>query len=846
MIYNEACTRCSLYRSCRTVCLPADTDAAGKGGVDLLFVGEAPGRTEDEQGKPFIGDSGQILRAALSDYGFSALSYVITNAVKCRPWNNAEPSKDNIEACKLYLEAEIKGYNPKLIVALGSVAARALLNESTFSVLQYTSAVLRRPDGHLVLVNFHPAALLHANRGEAVDSNYRKVLRRWRMTLLSAKQLITNGMQKPTIECVESLPRMFTLLNEVKNYGPVAFDYETTDVYPWKGRIRTVGISLGPGRGASFRLETIKGGNSLWKRFLAGSVPKIAHNYTFEYLWSRHHFHESPRNVVGDTMALFYAESPDDPIGLKLLSRLYTPFGGYEIDMTSYQREVGDPMKAFTDAPFNLLAPYNGADAVVTKHLWDFAKQEVSDRAWRLHDSLLFPAIPAFANMTERGVLVDAKAKESAEKWLELQIKDVSLEIEADPEVRRWVAKRRAFSSSWDSTRTFNPASPKQVQSLLSEYLEQAGTKVLTRKGKYSASKEALAKLETSVPIAKKIAHFRSLKTIQTHFLNKMGGFISFDGKIHPGYNLFLTATGRTSSDKPNLQNIPDIPEIRNIYTASKGVLISADFSRIELVVAAYLSGEESILEDMRQGRDSHRMTAERLFGLIRGLKPSDITKELRDQGKTMNFLSLYGGGIGRIVQVFNCTKKEAQQLLEGFWHVYPNLKGFMDETKKLVSRDGFVLSPSGRIRKFIHLKGASESDGYDAGWKEACNFRIQSSASDLGLWSVYEVDRLAHLLGLGGHLMGFIHDQLVADGTSSDALSWVGLLHHVMTERVKGFHSWLGDCPIDAEVEIGPSLGSLTPVASDEVRRASSVMKERINAHTTGCPDTPKSTISN
>lgn len=309
----------------------------------------------------------------------------------------------------------------------------------------------------------------------------------------------------------------------------------------------------------------------------------------------------------------------------------------------------------------------------------------------------------------------------------------------------------------------FNLASPAQVGQVLFGDMK-IDTKVKkTKKGGYSTTEEVLEKYRSSVPVVDMILHTRAIRKLLATYIDALPTLINSDtGKIHTNYNQTGTATGRLSSNNPNLQNIPvrtdDGREIRRAFIADPGCLmLSADYSQIELRLMADISGDPDMIGAFAEGADIHRATAAKIYHLAQ----QDVTDDERRNAKTANFGIIYGISAFGLAERLGIPRQEAKQLIEGYFRSYPKVKEYMENTVESAREKGYVATVMGRRRMIPEINSRSAVvRGYAE--RNAINAPLQGSAADIIKTAMVRIHRRMHAEGLLSKMIMQVHDELI------------------------------------------------------------------------------------
>lgn len=310
----------------------------------------------------------------------------------------------------------------------------------------------------------------------------------------------------------------------------------------------------------------------------------------------------------------------------------------------------------------------------------------------------------------------------------------------------------------------FNPDSPKQLGELLFGKLGLPGGKK-TAKGQWSTDEKTLSKLADAHPIIGKILEYRACTKLKSTYVDKLPTLIDSESRVHTTFRQHATETGRLSSEDPNLQNIPVRTErgkmIRKAFVArdDRHVLISADYSQIELRLMAAFSQDPAMIAAFRNGEDIHRDTASRVYDVM----PAFVTPEQRSKCKMVNFGIIYGISAFGLSQRLNCPRKEAADLIETYFRLYPKVKDFMESAITKARAKGYAETILGRRRTLRDINSRNATVR-QAAERDAINTPIQGSAADLIKVAMVKVDAALKASGLRTKMVLQIHDELIFD----------------------------------------------------------------------------------
>jgi len=308
----------------------------------------------------------------------------------------------------------------------------------------------------------------------------------------------------------------------------------------------------------------------------------------------------------------------------------------------------------------------------------------------------------------------------------------------------------------------FNIASPKQLREVLTERLKiPLGKK---KKTGLSTDAEVLESLALQYEIARKILEWRELAKFKGTYIDVLPRLADKDGRVHTSFNQCVTATGRLSSSEPNLQNIPVRGEwakrLRGAFISDEGyVLISADYSQIELRVLAHISGDPALIEAFQKGEDIHALTASSLFGV----PLEEVTEELRRKGKTVNFGIVYGISEFGLAKELGISEKEAKEYIEQYFQKFPKVKEYVNKTIEESQEKGYVKTIFGRKRPLPELLSSNKMVR-EFGKRAAINAPVQGTAADLIKLAMIRINRRLKMMGLPARLLLQVHDELLIE----------------------------------------------------------------------------------
>lgn len=732
----------------------------------ILFVGEGPGRNEDEQNRPFIGDSGQLLRDFIQGNGYDTEAYItvpwrITNAVRCRPHidNNGKkkdrkPTKGELEACLPYLAEEIERLQPKVIVALGETALIALMGEKYKGITKWRGTVIDAGE-FLVIPTFHPAYVMRN-----IDDPRSVVAKQFEQDMQLINEVAING--KPDdlevkITTPKNLEELREALNLLESKDELAFDVETnsysgTEVDSlWSQGFKLLSISFAYSdreavaiplfhKDSPFAGDPTLSGEYVRILALLKNKKTIAHNGKFDMEAIYRQWGVWVEQGYDTILAHYLLEEERGTHALEDLMKTYCPeLSVWKVKKGTYDAEI--KLHGYEAIPLDELLQYNAFDTLGTFKLKKVFEQLLLEHPKRQEalESLFMPVSHMLAKVEAEGIVPDLKARDELKKDLELKLAVIKAKVIE-------VAESYGMNN-------FNPGSTKQLSVLL---YEKMGLPILeeTKGGAPSTSDDTLLQLRTRVKKHEKafidliISHIDTEKGVKTDsyrgivkllgtYINTVEEFLGEDGKIHTSLSQFGTVTGRLASKDPNMQNQP--PIIRRIYTAPDGyVCVEFDYSQAELRLLSVLANEEAMKAVFRGGGDIHTETTKAIFP-----DALAMTAEMRRKGKETNFGIVYRESAKGLSEKLNVSVREAQSYIDAIFGRYPALRHYFGEQEYLAKEYGFVETPFGNVR---HINGMDSSDTRIAGEarRQAVNSPIQGGA---GLLNLNKMARIAQVI---------------------------------------------------------------------------------------------------
>lgn len=451
------------------------------------------------------------------------------------------------------------------------------------------------------------------------------------------------------------------------------------------------------------------------------------------------------RGTLFDTMIAHYLIEPEQRHGIDVMADQLLNYKTMPISALIGKK--GKNQGNMGDLPPEKIKDYACEDADITWQLYQKLKPEVEAQYEKLFYEVEMPLIPVLAAMEREGVSINRDALSRYSEELQGML------VELEESIYEHAGEE------------FNVQSPKQLGDILFDKLKLDPKAKRTSKTKqYKTNEQILEKLRDKHPIISEILEFRQVQKLRSTYVEALPKFIhKKDQRVHTSYRQAVTATGRLSSDNPNLQNIPIRTErgrkIREAFVPKNDdfVILSADYSQIELRIMAEFSQDEVMVEAFRNGKDIHRSTAAKLYKV----SPEEVNSDMRRQAKTANFGIIYGVSAFGLSQQTELSRKEAGKLIESYFEEFPAIKQYMDEIVKRAQEQGYVETILGRRR---YLRDINSGNAAQRGYAErnAINAPIQGSAADIIKVAMIQVQDWIQSEGFRSRMVMQVHDELV------------------------------------------------------------------------------------
>jgi DNA polymerase-1 len=576
------------------------------------------------------------------------------------------------------------------------------------------------------------------------------------------------------------------LLQNLMNQTSVCFDTETTGIDALNAEL--VGMSFSYEKGKAFYVPFPENQDEAqvlvdkFKPFFESeTIEKIGQNIKYD-LKILSHYGVEIKGELFDTMIAHYLINPDMRHNMDVLSETYLKYSPKSIEDLIGKK--GKNQKSMRDVSLEEIKEYAAEDADVTFQL----KQNFSpilDKAEtkKLFDEIEIPLIPVLAAMELEGINLDVPF-----------LKEMSVEMAKESSQ----LEQKIYETAGEK---FNLASPKQLGDVLFDKLKIGGAKQKkTKTGQYATGEEILSYLSNDNPIVKDILDWRQMVKLQSTYIDALPNQVDKKtGRVHTDYMQTVAATGRLSSNNPNLQNIPIRTErgrlIRKAFIArdENYTLLSADYSQIELRIIAALSGEENMIKAFQNNEDIHRSTAAKVFNV----PLEEVTKEQRSNAKTVNFGIIYGVSAFGLSNQTSLSRKESAELIDAYYATYPKLKSYMSNQVDFARENGYVQTVLGRRRYLKDINSANMMVKSGAE-RNAVNAPIQGSAADIIKIAMINIYKKLTAENWKSKMLLQVHDELVFDVHNSELEKIKPMIKHEMENAFKM------DVPLDVEIGVG------------------------------------------
>ena len=596
---------------------------------------------------------------------------------------------------------------------------------------------------------------------------------------------------------VDNAEKLSALADELNKAKVISFDTETTSTEEMSAELVGISFAVKDGQGYYIPIGHRAGNNLPLEQVLAAlrepltnpKIGKIAHNAKYDFiLLAKHGLRVSP--LTFDAMlAEFIVDPSSRNLGLKNLA-----FARLGEEMTHIEELIGKGKKqiSMADVAIDSAAAYAAADAESALRLMPIMQKELE----RVHGTKIFeeidmPLTPVLAEMEMEGVALDLPFFKKMSGELTVRMAEI------EKQVYEAVGK------------PFNINSTQQLSDVLFNRLrlEPPDKGKKTASGHYSTAADVLDLLSGKHPVVDWVLEHRELSKLKSTYLEALPAAVDEKTRrVHTSYSQTGAVTGRLSSNNPNLQNIPIRTEtgrkVRNGFIADKGnVLISVDYSQIELRIVAHMAQDEGMLAAFRAGEDIHAATAAAIYGV----KKEAVTKEMRRHAKAINFGLIYGMSAFGLTRSTELTLSEAEDFVKAYFKQFPGVKKYLDGIRQLAAKQGYVETLLGRRRYFPALQGKINPQMKSREEREAINAPIQGTAADIMKIAMLKIPSALKAAGLRGKMLLQVHDELVLECPREEMEKTARVAQETMA------NAYPLDIPLSTEARWGDNWGVMT-----------------------------------
>ncbi|HAE66632.1 MAG TPA: DNA polymerase I [Sphingobacterium sp.] len=595
------------------------------------------------------------------------------------------------------------------------------------------------------------------------------------VTEISVENVAINNIHNTTHEYVlaDTAEKQVALAEQLASLDSFCFDTETTGLDANLADI--VGLSFSFENAKAYYVPTPadrEGAQAIvdiFKPVLENpNIEKIGQNIKYDILLLAR-YGVKVQGSLFDTMLAHYLIDPDTRHGMDVLAENYLNYS--PVSITELIGEKGKKQGNMRDVEVEKIKEYAAEDADITLQLKNvFHPLLVETNTMQLAQDVEFPLVYILAEIERNGVKIDVPALEEFSKTLDQDIKNLEESIFEKAGVN------------------FNIASPKQLGEVLFDKLQLDPKAKKTKTGQYKTGEDVLLALAHKSDIVQDILNFRQMQKLKSTYVDALPELINPEtGLIHTSYNQAVAATGRLSSTNPNLQNIPIRTErgreVRKAFIprSENNVILSADYSQIELRLIAELSKDQNMMEAFSQGHDIHRATAAKVYNV----DFDAVTSEQRRNAKAVNFGIIYGQSAFGLSQNLGISRKEASDIINEYFNQYTGIKKYMSDAVESAKEKGYVETILKRRR---YLRDINSANITVRGFAErnAINAPIQGSAADLIKLAMIAIQKEIEQRGLTGKMIMQVHDELVFDVPKDEIEVFKKIILDKMSNAIK------------------------------------------------------------
>ena len=604
--------------------------------------------------------------------------------------------------------------------------------------------------------------------GEAIQ--YTNTLEEEPVEKLPAKTIENTEHDYQLVDTAEQRADLIKILLAEKR---ISFDTETTGTDANMADLVGLSFSIKPGTGYYIPVPAVREeAQAIVDEFRVvlenEEIEKIGQNTKYDILVLKW-YGIQVKGKLFDTMLAHYLIDPDTRHGMDVLSENY--LGYSPISITKLIGAKGKNQGTMRDVPVIDVVDYAAEDADVTLQLAHIFEPKLKQlNAAKLAEEIENPLVYVLADIEKEGVRIDIETLKAYSKELETEIIKFEQNVYDKAGIK------------------FNLASPKQLGEVLFDKLQLDPKAKKTKTGQYQTGEDVLMALASKSDIVQDILDFRQLQKLKSTYVDALPLMVNpKTGRVHTSYNQAVAATGRLSSNNPNLQNIPIRTErgreVRKAFIArdENHILLSADYSQIELRIIAEISKEENMLDAFNKGIDIHTATAAKVYGV--SIEEVDGTQ--RRNAKAVNFGIIYGQSAFGLSQNLGIPRKEAAEIIEQYFAQYPGIKRYMSDTMNFARENGFVETIMGRRRYLRDINSANQTvRGFAE--RNAINAPIQGSAADMIKIAMINIHKEMKVQNLQSTMTMQVHDELVFDVLRSEKEAMKAIIQDKMANAIK------------------------------------------------------------
>lgn len=868
---DEFCKPCGLYKSCKSPIMNGE----GSEHPTWMFIGEAPGREEDEEGMPFLGPSGELLREAIEEAGIDIQQCRFSNVVRCRPPDNKlSYAPHAVDHCKPHILREIRATNPKVIVILGAPALQSLLGKT--GVMKLHGEVIDSGTRKYV-ISMHPAYVLRNNNEATRKRFYHAIKVAQRLAtrkkhkekkrhhefirdkqmlyeytdMLRKQKLLGTDIEGSTLSAFDCSISPYTKERRIPQIGCFGFAYsrDSAVLYPVHGRRGYEDIiKVKPG----LVLEAAKDicEDETIKHVLHFGKYDFVYSAVLEDIWigGYNGFY------YADTGLMLYADNErrNVPRGLKDIS-YQVGMPGYDQAKRQYCMENPhhDPDRGgnLIEMPAKLLYGYNLDDCIATFRVYHKYRERLDrQNLWRR--PLLFPLMWHMwtaAIMEINGLKIDKKRNVEIEELYTQRIGKLDKTLVEFPEIKRLRREHedKILEKIYERVMAYKKRPP-NVRKKVLEFFEKAdktfnlnaveqrrklvygllGHKPVwyTKKSKQpSVEKDALIIVNKQRPtrVLTQMIRRAELASSKSKYVDTIPGWIGSDGRTHTTYRPEGIVTGRVSSEKPNHENFPKryqlAMELRTQFVSSDGdhVLVELDKKQIELRLISDRAKDKVMIGEFKAGKDPHRMGAAAAYEIAE----AEVTKEQRDDCKAaVSFGLVYGRTAAALAADFGWKVSRAEKFKARYFGKYHGIAAYLIDREEYILKKGVVWSYFHRRR---HCDGFDSDDEgtWRAAVREGINSPIQGDASDITWVAGHRLARWLRKHNMKSKVIIAVHDALYIDVYKPELADVVHAANYFLEDRdfIEKMTGWYCPVPLPNDAFIGLSLGKMKELTRKE-----------------------------